>query len=184
LCVSPDGFPSGVGLWKQALFFRTLRRFRLQTKWMIDSSLTLERLNARLPHSMVGHLAIEFIEIGPDYLVARMPVDQRTVQPIGILHGGASAALAETVGSMAAYCSVDRRQFYCVGIDLKCNHLRPVRAGFVVAKAEPLHLGRRTHLWDIRITNAEGKLVCYCTHTVSVLPLDEEVAAVVERRPL
>lgn len=151
---------------------------------MIDPSLSLEKINQRLSDSMVAHLGIEFIEIGANYMMARMPVDLRTVQPIGILHGGASAALAETVGSMAAYCSVDREQFYCVGLEIKCNHLRPVMEGYVVARAEPLHLGRKTHLWQIRLTDAQGQLVCFCTHTVSVLPLTEDMAAVVRARPL
>ena len=151
---------------------------------MIDPEITVEKINQRLDGSMVAHLGIEFLEIGPDFLMARMPVDRRTVQPIGILHGGASAALAETVASMAAYCCVDRSQFYCVGSEIKCNHIRPVNEGFVVAKAEVLHLGRKTQLWQIGITNAKGNLVCYCTHTVAVLPLDERVAELVGRRPL
>jgi 1,4-dihydroxy-2-naphthoyl-CoA hydrolase len=118
---------------------------------------------------MVGFLGIEFTEVGPDYVCAKMPVDERTRQPMGLLHGGASVALAETLGSIAAYCTIDADKQYCVGLDINANHIRGVSEGFVYGKASPLHLGRSTQVWEIRITDEAGKLVCISRLTMSVL---------------
>ncbi|MBO9151445.1 hotdog fold thioesterase [Chitinophaga sp. MAH-28] len=119
---------------------------------------------------MAACLGMEFTEIGPDYLRAMMPVDHRTVQPYRLLHGGASAALAETVGSVASALVIDSQKQICVGLEINANHVRGVREGYVHAIAKPLHLGSTTHVWDIRITDDHHKLVCVSRLTVAVLP--------------
>lgn len=131
----------------------------------------LEDMNARSAQSMVAHLGIEFIEAGADYLRARLPVDDRTLQPDGILHGGASVALAETLGSVASNWVVDRCQKACVGLEINANHIRSVRSGYVVGTARPLHLGKSTHVWEIRIENEQEQLVCIARLTMAVLDL-------------
>lgn len=128
----------------------------------------LASLKASRENTMVDHLGIEITEIGDDFLIASMPVDNRTHQPMGILHGGASIALAETVGSMAANLVVDR-DHYCVGLEINGNHLKSVRSGLVYAKAMPVHIGRSTQVWDIRIESDEGKNVCISRLTMAVL---------------
>lgn len=118
---------------------------------------------------MGEHLGIVFIEVGEDYVVAQMPVDHRTQQPFGILHGGASVVLAETVGSIAGYCCVEKDGKYCVGLEINANHLRPVKEGYVYGKASAIHIGGKTQVWEIKITNEEGKLVCVSRLTLAVL---------------
>ena len=120
---------------------------------------------------MARHLGIEMTEVGPDYMVARMPVDHRTIQRLGILHGGASLALAETIGSIAASYCIDRERSYIVGQEINANHIRAVRNGEgpVYATATPLHLGKSSQVWDIRIHNEKKKLVCVSRFTVAVL---------------
>ncbi|MBM3422512.1 MAG: hotdog fold thioesterase [Chlorobi bacterium] len=118
---------------------------------------------------MARHIGIEITEVGSDFMVARMPVDHRTIQRIGILHGGASLALAETIGSIAASYCIDREKQYIVGQEINANHIRPVKSGYVHATATPLHLGKSSQVWDIRIRNEEGKLVCVSRFTVAVL---------------
>jgi len=132
---------------------------------------TVEQLNTTqiVDGQMARHLGIEISEIGPDHMTAKMPVDHRTIQRMGILHGGASLALAETVGSIAASCCIDPETRFIVGQEINANHIRPVREGFVHAKATPLHLGGSSQVWDIRITNDDGKLVCVSRFTVAVL---------------
>ena len=132
-------------------------------------NILIEQINARNANTMVDHLGIEFIEIGDDFMIARMPVDRRTIQPIGIMHGGASAALAETVGSIAANYCVDLKTHYCVGLDINTSHIRMVRNGYVTGVARPIHLGRSTHVWEVRSYNDEGKLVSQSRLTLSVL---------------
>ena len=129
---------------------------------------TLESIQARRKGSMVEHLGIEIEEVGDDFLVASMPVDHRTVQPMGILHGGASIVLAETVGSMAANLAVDEG-YYCVGLEVNGNHLKSVTEGRVFGKATPVHLGRKTQVWDIRISDDSGKNTCISRLTMAVL---------------
>ena len=136
------------------------------TIWKKEFS--LETLNQTRADTMVEHLGIEITEIGDDFLIAKMPVDNRTRQPMGILHGGASIALAETVGSVAANLAVDNED-YCVGLEVNGNHLKSVREGFVYAKASAVHLGRTTQVWDIRITNEDEKNVCISRMTMAVL---------------
>jgi 1,4-dihydroxy-2-naphthoyl-CoA hydrolase len=132
------------------------------------TKLSLEDANALGNNTMIEHLGIRVIEIGDDYLKASMPVDRRTHQPFGILHGGASVALAETAGSLAAQMCIDPGH-YCVGLDINANHLRKVTQGLVFALARPIHLGRLTQVWDIRITEEQGKPVCISRLTMSVL---------------
>ena len=119
--------------------------------------------------SMVEYLNIRFTEVGPDYICAAMPVDWRTHQPQGILHGGASVALAETIGSVAANLVVDNKKKFCVGMEINANHVRSVNSGNVTGKATPIHLGKTTHIWQIEIKNEEDKLVCISRLTMAVM---------------
>jgi 1,4-dihydroxy-2-naphthoyl-CoA hydrolase len=120
--------------------------------------------------SMIDHLGIEMIEVGDDYLIARMPVDRRTVQPmLNVLHGGASVTLAETLGSTGAALCVDPAKYNVVGLEINANHVRSVRDGWVTGTARPIHRGRTTQLWEIRITDAADKLVCISRLTLAVL---------------
>jgi 1,4-dihydroxy-2-naphthoyl-CoA hydrolase len=129
---------------------------------------TLEQLRffgASLPQ----HLGIEFTELGEDFLRGRMPVDERTRQPYGILHGGASVALAETLGSTAAGLVVDPDKYRVVGQEINANHVRAVTDGFVIGTARPLHLGKRSHVWEIRIAEEQDRLVCISRITMFVM---------------
>ena len=131
--------------------------------------LTLAEINKRNANSMVDHLGIEFIDMGDDYLIAHMPVDDRTKQPIGIMHGGASCVLAETVGSNAANFCVDLETHYCVGLSINTNHIKAARQGLVMATAKPNHLGRTTQVWHIDIVNEAQQLISRNTLTMAVL---------------
>src|SRR5690349_9230620 len=111
-------------------------------------------------NTLAEHLGIQVTEVGPDYLCATMPVNPQTHQPMGILHGGASVALAETVGSLAANLCVDTEKYICVGQEINANHLRPAASGLVTATARPFHIGARSQVWSIEIRNGDGKLVC------------------------
>ncbi|MBN8820917.1 MULTISPECIES: hotdog fold thioesterase [unclassified Spirosoma] len=120
--------------------------------------------------SIAKHLGIEFLEAGEGYLTARMPVDKRTHQPFGILHGGASVVLAETLGSVASYMLLDDPvKQRAVGLEINANHIRSVREGWVYGRCTPIHAGRTTHVWDIRITDEHNKLVCVSRLTVAVI---------------
>jgi 1,4-dihydroxy-2-naphthoyl-CoA hydrolase len=119
--------------------------------------------------SLPLHLGIEFTEIGPDFLRARMPVDDRTRQPYGILHGGASVALAETLGSTAAGLVVDPDKYRVVGQEINANHVRAVSEGFVIGTTRPLHVGKRSHVWEIRIEDEQDRLVCISRITMFVM---------------
>ncbi len=142
---------------------------------MIDTSFTVEQLNAKNTGNMSAHLGIEFTEITEHSLSGKMPVDDRTKQPFGILHGGANASLAETLGSMASYLALDRNNYYAVGLEIKCNHLKKATEGFVYGTATPVRLGRQTHLWAINNYNEAGQLSCYTTLTMIILPLTQEI---------
>jgi 1,4-dihydroxy-2-naphthoyl-CoA hydrolase len=130
---------------------------------------SLADLNSGRDGTLIEHLGIEFSEIGDDFVRATMPVDHRTRQPYGLLHGGASVALAETSGSMGATMCVDVAEYLCVGQEINANHVRSVRSGLVTATARPVHLGGRTHVWTIDIVNEDGKLVCTSRLTVAII---------------
>ncbi|HVH93384.1 MAG TPA: hotdog fold thioesterase [Nocardioidaceae bacterium] len=133
----------------------------------VPSLATANELSGR---SLIGHLGIEFIEVGDDYLIARMPVDNRTRQPLGLLHGGASVTLAETLASWAAILTIDHDQASCVGMEINANHIRPVASGWVSGVARPIALGRTTQVWEIRITDEDERLVCVSRCTMAVIP--------------
>jgi 1,4-dihydroxy-2-naphthoyl-CoA hydrolase len=118
---------------------------------------------------LAHHLGIELTEVGADYLRGTMPVDARTRQPFGLLHGGASVALAETLGSMAANFCIDTSKVYCVGQEINANHVRSARSGRVTGTARPVHLGSRSHVWDIRLEDEAGRLTCVSRLTMSVI---------------
>ena len=130
--------------------------------------LTLAELTKVTRNTLVSHLGIEFTDIGPDYISARMPVDSRTHQPFGLLHGGASVALAETLGSIAAqYCLPEGK--YAVGLEINANHIKGVKSGWVTGTARPVHVGKSTHVWEIRIADDAETLVCISRITMAVL---------------
>jgi 1,4-dihydroxy-2-naphthoyl-CoA hydrolase len=129
---------------------------------------TLEQLNAMAAQTMMEHLAITFTEITPTSLKAKMPVDHRTHQPRGLLHGGASCVLSETLGSTAANLAVDPAQHSCVGLEINANHLRSATTGWVEGETTALHIGRSTQVWETRITQ-QGKLLCVSRLTLAVL---------------
>jgi 1,4-dihydroxy-2-naphthoyl-CoA hydrolase len=119
--------------------------------------------------TMGDHIAIRFSEVGDNYLKATMPVDHRTIQPYGLLHGGASVALAETLGSVAAAMVIDPEKFICVGQEINANHLRGVRKGIVTGITTPIHIGGSSHVWEIKIYDESEKLVCISRITVAIL---------------
>ncbi len=134
-------------------------------------SFTLEGLNQISQNTLAENLGIEFTDFGQDFLVARMPVDNRTVQPMRLLHGGANVALAETLGSVASVlCLDDTDKLMPVGVEINANHLRPVTKGFVNGTVKPIRIGRNMHIWNIEIKNEEGKLTCVSRLTISVVP--------------
>jgi 1,4-dihydroxy-2-naphthoyl-CoA hydrolase len=130
---------------------------------------TLEQLQESVRSTLSEHLGIRYTEIGEDYLRATMPVDARTHQPAGVLHGGASLALAESIGSVGANLCVDMRTHVCVGQEINANHVRPVASGLVTATAKPWHVGTRSQVWHIEIADAKGRLVCVSRLTMAVL---------------
>lgn len=142
--------------------------------WFGDRTPDLAALNAACLGNLQGHLGIAFTAVGADWLRASMPVDQRTHQPFGRLHGGASVALAETVGSVAANACIDPAQSVAVGMEINANHIRPAYDGYVYATAKAESLGRTTQVWTIRIEDEAGKLVCLSRFTVAVIPLERK----------
>lgn len=130
---------------------------------------TLADLAERNDNTLGHFLGIEFIELGDDFLTARMPVNDKTKQPIGIMHGGASCVLAETVGSNAANIAVDIKKQYCVGLDINTNHIKSAQSGFVIGTARPFHIGRSTQVWGIDIHNEAGQLVSVNRLTMAVM---------------
>lgn len=132
-------------------------------------TMAVEDLNKRGQNSMSDFLGIQFTEIGKDFMRATMPVNQKTKQPLGILHGGANVVLAETIASTAANAVVDLSQYYCVGLEINANHIRSVKDGVVTATTYPIHLGRSTQVWHIEIINEEGKKTCISRMTASVI---------------
>lgn len=136
---------------------------------IFKQSTTPETLNEWSVNTLAEQLGIEFTAIGEDYLEAKMPVDRRTKQPLGLLHGGASVALAETMGSVAAMLCVDPATHFCVGLEINANHLKGAREGFVKGITKPIHVGRKTQVWEIRISNEREELVCISRITLAVL---------------
>lgn len=133
-----------------------------------------DELTRREDQSLASHLGIVITELGPDHVSASMPVDARTVQPHGRLHGGASVALAETVGSLAANLTLDQAQQMAVGLEINANHVRPVKDGLVYATARPEALGRTTQIWSIRIVDAQQRLMCLSRLTMAVISVERK----------
>jgi len=140
-----------------------------------NKELSLAYLGQLEKGTMGEFLGIEWVEIGDDFIKARMPVDHRTKQPYGLLHGGASCVLAETIGSVASAMTIDHDNYYCVGIEINANHVRSARQGFVTGIAKPLHIGNSTHVWDIKIYDEKEKLVCVSRLTVAIIKRNEAV---------
>jgi len=136
---------------------------------LFNPNITLATLTKMSTNTMVAHVGIEYTRIGEDFIEARMPVDHRTHQPLGLLHGGASVVLAETLGSIAATCCVDTTKQYCVGLEINANHIKSVREGFVTGITKPIHIGKKTQIWEIRITNEQQELVCISRITLAVI---------------
>ncbi|MBZ0335574.1 putative esterase [Marinobacter sp. JH2] len=134
--------------------------------WTVTPS--IEQMTAASKNTAVGHMGIEYLEIGDDYVKGRMPVDERTIQPFGVLHGGASVVLAETLGSMAANCVLRDKGTVAVGLDINANHIRPVSGGWVYGTAKAQHIGSATQVWEIRLENEQGKLTCVSRLTMAV----------------
>nr|WP_314567693.1 hotdog fold thioesterase [uncultured Pseudomonas sp.] len=137
----------------------------------------IDQLNAMQKNTIGELLDIRFDSVDDESLTASMVVDHRTHQPYGLLHGGASVVLAETVGSTAGYLCIDPAKFYCVGLEVNANHLRGVRSGRVTAVARAIHIGRTTQVWDIRLTSDDGKASCISRLTMAVVPLGENPPA-------
>ncbi|EIK52286.1 4-hydroxybenzoyl-CoA thioesterase domain-containing protein [Stutzerimonas stutzeri TS44] len=133
----------------------------------------LDSLHGSGKNTISELLDIRFESFDDESITASMPVDARTHQPYGLLHGGASVVLAETLGSMASYHCIDTSRFYCVGLEVNANHLRALRSGRVTGVCRPVHLGRSTHVWDIRLHGEDGKPSCISRLTVAVVPLPE-----------
>jgi 1,4-dihydroxy-2-naphthoyl-CoA hydrolase len=136
--------------------------------WLRKSS--IEALNNRPSNHLAAHLGFVFTELTENSLSASMPVDDRTRQPVGILHGGASVVLAETLGSIASSLMLEGEQWMAVGLEINANHLRPVPKGFVTGICRPIHIGKKTHVWDIQIHNEEGKITCISRLTTAIVP--------------
>jgi 1,4-dihydroxy-2-naphthoyl-CoA hydrolase len=132
---------------------------------------SLDQLNATSKDNMVSHLGIVFTAIGDDFIEATMPVDSRTKQPVGLLHGGANVVLAETLGSIAASLTVNKEKQAVVGLEINANHLKSVREGLVKGTAKPIHLGKTTQVWEIKIVNEANRLCCISRLTMAILDL-------------
>lgn len=135
---------------------------------------TIENVRTLRNNTLNKHLGIEFLEIGTDYILAKMPVDERTRQSRGMLHGGASCVLAESLGSIASNLCINMRKQKAVGLEINANHLRPVFKGFVTGKATPISLGKSIHVWNIDISNEAGKLNCISRLTTAIVDLNED----------
>ena len=132
------------------------------------NEITLDSLNDSFPNGAASHMGIEYTDCGEDYIIARMPVDDRTRQTYGILHGGASCLLAETVGSHASSLCIDMDRKYCVGLEINANHIRSVTEGYVYGTGKPIHLGRSTHVWEIIIRDEQDRTVCISRLTLMI----------------
>ena len=134
-----------------------------------DPTLTISKMQSFASNTMNEYIGIVLTELGEDFLKGTMPVDHRTKQAYGLLHGGASVTLAETIGSIASAMVIDTEKYFCVGLEINANHIRSATEGFVTGIARPIHLGNSTHVWDIRINDEAGKLVCISRLTVAIL---------------
>jgi len=132
-------------------------------KYTIEQVLFMEK------GSMSEYIGMEFTEIGEDYIRGRLKITEKVRQPFGLLHGGASVALAESLGSIGANLIIDPTKYYCVGLDINANHVRGVREGYVYGEARPLHIGKATQVWEIKLTDEAGKLVCISRLTMAVV---------------
>lgn len=139
-----------------------------------NKNLSIEQIKPINEGTMAGHIGIELTEMGENYIKGRMPVDHRTQQPYGVLHGGASATFAETLGSIASAYVIDYSKYICVGLEINANHIRGVKQGFVYGTAVALHIGGTTHVWDIKIYDEQEKLICVSRLTVAILKRKEE----------
>lgn len=136
---------------------------------MWKSDYSIDQVNAMSKNTILDALGIEITEKGKDFLAGKMPVDSRTVQPMRILHGGANVVLAETLGSIASLMIINPEEEISVGVDINANHIRSVKSGWVTGVAKPLSIGRKIHVWEIKINDEEGRLTCISRLTVSVL---------------
>ena len=136
---------------------------------LFNKDLNPSDLTVKCNNTLVSNLGIEFTGISDDYIKAKMPVDHRTHQPFGMLHGGASMALAETLGSIASHLIVDNSRYICVGMEINGNHIRPVSSGWVTGTVHPIHIGKKSHIWEIKINTEDGKLVCISRLTMAVI---------------
>ena len=136
---------------------------------MINTNVKLEDLQKFSDGCMVSHIGIEYTEVGKDYLCAKMPVDQRTKQPLGLLHGGANVALAETLGSAAASLCLNPKEEYAVGLEINANHIKSSKSGFVHGRAQAVHLGKKTQVWEIKIHNDDNELTCISRITMAII---------------
>ena len=134
----------------------------------------IEALNRLSRNTLAEQIGIEFTSAGEDFMEAKMPVDKRTHQPFGLLHGGASVAMAETLASVAATCCVDSTKQFCVGLEINANHIRGVKSGYVKGTTRPIHVGKKTQVWEIRIVNDRDELVCVSRITLAVLDKKED----------
>ena len=131
---------------------------------------TIDDLQKFIPNTILEHIGIEITELTDNSVSGKMPVDRRTMQPAGILHGGSSVVLAESLGSIASVLVINQEKQICVGLEINANHVRPVSKGFEYGTATPIHIGGKTHIWEIKIVNEQGKLVCISRLTMALLP--------------
>ncbi|OHX68140.1 hotdog fold thioesterase [Flammeovirga pacifica] len=135
---------------------------------MFNSKVTIKSLN-KLRNNMVGHVGIEFLEVSEGFIKASMPVDERTTQPFGLLHGGASVVLAETLCSVGALLHIDQEDQVAVGQEINANHIKSVKNGLVYGEAKAIHMGKKTHVWETRIVDEENQLICISRMTVAII---------------
>ncbi|MFY8021142.1 MAG: PaaI family thioesterase [Bacteroidia bacterium] len=136
--------------------------------------ISLEAINKRCENTLSHWIGIEFTKLTVDSLIARMPVDHRTVQPLGVVNGGAYCTLAETVGSMAANLCIDRNKYVALGLDINANHVRSTGKGFVYGEAKPIHIGKTTHVWEIKMCDDDGKLCSISRLTMAVISIEKK----------
>ena len=136
---------------------------------MLDSKINVKDINTINQGTLISNLGIEFTEIGSDYLIAKMPVDERTFQPMGLLHGGANVALAETLGSIGTFASINGKTHYGVCIEINANHIGSIMEGYVFGKATAVHLGKTTHIWNIEIRDEKDKLISTSRMTMMII---------------